>query len=235
MSIFSRLGDIINSNINAILDRAEDPAKFIRLIIQEMEDTLVEVRANAARTIAEKKEIFRKLERLRQAQAGWQDRAALALVKDREDLAKAALLEKTKLQETAQILEQELVHLEAAMAQGDTDISKLEAKLSEAKAKQKSLAARHETAGARLRVRRSLHDPRVDEALARFEQVEKKLDEAEGKVEAYDLGRPKTLAQEIADLAAESAIDEELAALKRRMARAGAARDESAAQDESKE
>ena len=227
MSIFSRLGDIINSNINAILDRAEDPAKFIRLIIQEMEDTLVEVRANAARSIAEKKEISRKLERLQQARAGWQDRAALALVKDREDLAKAALLEKTKLQETAQILEQELSHMESAMVQGDADISKLEAKLSEAKAKQKSLAARHETAGARLRVRRSLSDPRVDEALARFEQVEKKLDEAEGRVEAYDLGAPKTLAQEIADLASESAIDEELAALKRRLARAGGATDES--------
>ena len=234
MSIFSRLGDIINSNINAILDRAEDPAKFIRLIIQEMEDTLVEVRANAARSIAEKKEIARKLERLQQAQAGWQDRAALALVKDREDLAKAALLEKTKLQETGQILEQELGHLEAALGQGDADISRLEAKLTEAKTKQKSLAARQDTAGARLRVRRSLHDPRVDEALARFEQVEKKLDEAEGRVEAYDLGAPKTLAQEIADLASESAIDEELAALKRRLARAGGAPHESAG-DKSKE
>ncbi len=234
MSIFSRLGDIINSNINAILDRAEDPAKFIRLIIQEMEDTLVEVRANAARSIAEKKESSRKLERLQQAQAGWQDRAALALVKDREDLAKAALLEKTKLQETGQILEQELGHLEAALAQGDADISRLEAKLTEAKTKQKSLAARQEIAGDRLRVRRSLHDPRVDEALVRFEQVEKKLDEAEGRVEVYDLGAPKTLAQEIADLASESAIDEELAALKRRMARAGGAPEESAG-DESKE
>ena len=234
MSIFSRLGDIINSNINAILDRAEDPAKFIRLIIQEMEDTLVEVRANAARSIAEKKEIARKLERLQRAQAGWQDRAALALVKDQEDLAKAALLEKTKLQETGQILEQELGHFEAALVQGDADISRLEAKLSEAKAKQKSLAARQEIAGDRLRVRRSLQDPRVDEALARFEQVEKKLDEAEGRVEAYDLGAPKTLAQEIADLASESAIDEELAALKRRLARAGGAPDESTG-DESKE
>lgn len=227
MSIFSRLGDIINSNINSILDRAEDPAKFIRLIIQEMEDTLVEVRANAARTIAEKKEISRKLERLQEAQAGWEDRATLALVKNREDLAKAALLEKARLLETAQILEEELGHLEAALVQGDADISKLEAKLNEAKAKQKSLAARQENAGARLRVRRSLSDPRVDEALARFEQVERKLDEAEGKVESFDLGQTKTLAQEFADLAAESKIDEELTALKTRMARAVSTTDES--------
>lgn len=217
MSIFSRLGDIINSNINAILDRAEDPAKIIRLIIQEMEDTLVEVRSNAARTIAEKKEIVRKVDRLQQAQQEWQERAALALAKEREDLAKAALLEKAKVKETAELLEEDLRQLESALAQGDADIAKLEAKLAEAKAKQKSLAARRETASSRLRVRRSLHDGRVDDALSRFEQVEKKLDEAEGRVEAYDLGRRKTLAQEIADLAAESAIDEELAALKRRL------------------
>ncbi len=219
MSIFSRLSDIINSNITAILDRAEDPSKIIRLIIQEMEDTLVEVRSNAARTIAEKKEIGRKLAQLKDARGEWQRRAELALAKDREDLAKAALLEKAKLAETAGVLEEELSRVAEALAESDADIAKLQAKLTEAKAKQKSMAKRHEIAGARLKLRRVLHDGRVEDALARFEQVEKKLDEAEGKVEAYDLGRRQTLAQEIADLAAESEIDAELAALKQRLSK----------------
>ena len=219
MSIFSRLADIINSNLNSILDRAEDPEKIIRLIIQEMEDTLVEVRTTAARTIAEKKEVERKVQRLEAAQEEWQRRAELALTKGREDLAKAALLEKSKLAEAAQLLEEELAQIEEALTQGEDDIAKLQAKLAEAKTKQKAMVARQTTAGSRLRVRQTLYDGRVDDALARFEQVERKLDEAEGKVEAFDLGRRRSLAEEIADLEAQSAVDEELAALKERLAK----------------
>ncbi len=218
MGIFSRFADIINSNIGAILDRAEDPEKIIRLIIQEMEDTLVEVRTNAAHAIAERKEIGRKLSRLQETRHEWERRAELALAKGREDLAKGALLEKAKLGEVGQLLEEQLAQVETALGQGDADISKLQAKLAEAKAKQKAIAVRHEAADSRLKVRRNLYDNRVDDALARFDQVERKLDEAEGKVEAYDLGQRRTLAQEIADLEAESAIDEELSVLKRRLA-----------------
>ncbi|MGH6948248.1 MAG: phage shock protein PspA [Kiloniellales bacterium] len=218
MSIFTRFTDIVNSNINAILDRAEDPEKIIRLIVQEMEDTLVEVRTNAARSIAERKEIGRKLERLRAALGEWERRAELALGKGREDLAKAALVEKAKLAETVKLLEQEVVQVEEAIAQGDADIAKLQAKLSEAKAKQKAILARQETAGARLKVRQTLYDGRVEDALARFEQIERKLDEAEGRVEAFDLGQRRTLKQEIANLEAESAVDAELKALKERLA-----------------
>ena len=223
MGIFSRLTDIINSNLNSILDRAEDPEKIIRLVIQEMEDTLVEVRSTAAKTIAEKKESARRLARLEEAQRGWEEKAELALSKDREDLAKGALVEKAKLAEAAELLKEELEELDAMLSQGEEDIAKLESKLREAKAKQQSLTARHETASSRLRVRRNLYDGRVDEAFARFEQVEKKLDEAEGEVEAFDLGRGKTLAQEISELAAESAIEDELAALKARVAKGKAA------------
>ncbi len=219
MGIFSRLTDIINSNLNAILDRAEDPQKIIRLVIQEMEDTLVEVRSTAAKTIAEKKESARKLARLQEAQGNWEEKAELALSKGREDLAKGALVEKAKLAEATEMLKEELEELDAMLAQGETDIAKLESKLREAKAKQQSLTARHETASSRLRVRRNLYDGRVDEAFARFEQVEKKLDEAEGEVEAFDLGRGKSLSEEISELATESAIDDELAALKARMAK----------------
>ena len=218
MGIFSRFTDIINSNIGAILDRAEDPEKIIRLIIQEMEDTLVEVRTNAAHAIAERKEIGRKLSRLQETRHEWERRAELALAKGREDLAKGALLEKAKLGEVGRMLEEQLAQVETALGQGDADISKLQAKLAEAKAKQKAIAVRHDAADSRLKVRRNLYDSRVDDALARFDQVERKLDEAEGKVEAYDLGQRRTLAQEIADLEAESAIDEELSVLKRRLA-----------------
>ena len=217
MGIFSRLADIINSNLNSILDRAEDPEKIIRLVIQEMEDTLVEVRSTAAKTIAEKKENARKLTRLQDAQQGWEQKAELALSKGREDLAKGALVEKAKLAEAAELLAEELDELDGMLRQGEADIAKLESKLREAKAKQQALTARHETASSRLKVRRNLYDGRVDEAFARFEQVEKKLDEAEGEVEAFDLGRGKSLAEEISELAAESAIEDELAALKARV------------------
>jgi phage shock protein A len=219
MGIFSRLTDIINSNLNSILDRAEDPEKIIRLVIQEMEDTLVEVRSTAAKTIAERKEATRRLARLSEAQRGWEQKAELALSKGREDLAKGALVEKAKLTEAGTMLQGELEELDAMLQQGEADIAKLESKLREAKAKQQALAARHETASSRLKVRRNLYDGRVDDAFARFEQVEKKLDAAEGEVEAFDLGRGRSLAEEISELAAESAIEDELAALKARLAR----------------
>ena len=108
MGVFSRLSDIINSNVNSILDKAEEPEKIVRLIIQEMEDTLVEVRTSTAKTIAERKEVERKLRRIREAQAEWQRKAEIALAKDREDLSRAALVEKAKLEDSAKALEQEL-------------------------------------------------------------------------------------------------------------------------------
>ncbi len=219
MGIFSRLSDIINSNINAILDRAEDPEKIIRLIIQEMEETLVEVRSTAARTIAERKEIERQLRRYREAQTEWDRKAEVALRKGREDLSKAALIEKAKLGVAVKALEEEREALDAALAHGDTDIAKLETKLREAKARQKAMQARQETASNRLRTRRQLHDPRIEDAFSRFESVERRIERTEGQVEAYDMGRPRTLVDEIAELEGEAAIEEELAALKARIAR----------------
>ncbi|WP_282609916.1 phage shock protein PspA [Pelagibius sp. Alg239-R121] len=222
MSIFSRLTDIINSNITSILDRAEDPAKIIRLIIQEMEDTLVEVRSGAARSIADKKEVERKLAKLIDAQSEWERRAEIALMKGREDLAKGALLEKAKLIEAIEVMKEDLEHIEEALLRGDEDIAKLQAKLAEAKAKQKGMTTRHDSAASRLKVRQTLYDGRVDDALGRFEQLEKKLDEAEGRVESFDVGQRKTLAQEIVELEVEDAIDAEMAALKDRMAKKSA-------------
>lgn len=217
MSIFSRLADIINSNLSAILDRAEDPEKMIRLMIQEMEDTLVEARTVAARVIADKKEGHRRLSRLADAQGEWQRKAELALSKNRDDLAKGALIEKARMAETAQVLEEELQLLDDALAKQEEDITKLEAKLREAKAKQKTIVTRHESASSRLKVRQQLHERRMDDAFVRFEQMERRLDNIEGEVESYDLGRGKTLAEEIADLESEQAVERELEELKSRL------------------
>ena len=225
MSIFSRLADIVNSNVSALLDRAEDPEKMIRLMIQEMEDTLVEVRSTAARAIADRKETERRLIRLKDAQAEWQRKAELALAKDREDLAKGALLEKSKLAETAKALDEELERLDVALGKHADDVVKLEAKLSEVKAKQKALQARHSTASSQLKVRRQVHDNRIEDAFARFEQMERRLDSTEGDVESFDLGKGKTLSEEIAELEAEGAIEEELAALKARVSSNSAEKD----------
>ena len=225
MGIFSRLSDIVNSNLTNLLDRAEDPAKMIRLMIQEMEDTLVEVRADAARLIAEKKDASRKLDRLSKAQQEWEERATLALEKDREDLAKAALVEKAKAVETARVIEEDVALLEDRLAELDADVSKLQGKLREAKAKQETLLARSKTAQTRLTVRATLYDGRADSALARFDSLEKKIDDVESRVEAYDLGGEKTLAQEIAELEAEADIEEELAKLKQSLGRGGKTRD----------
>lgn len=221
MGIFSRLSDIVNSNLTNLLDRAEDPAKMIRLMIQEMEDTLVEVRADAARYIAEKKDATRRLDRLAASQAEWAERAKLALERDREDLAKASLVEKAKAVEMAKVIEDDLSVLDDRLNDLDADIAKLQNKLGEAKAKQQTLLARTSTAQSRLSVRSTLYDGRADTALARFDSLEKKVDDIEGRVEAYDLGGEKTLAQEIAELEADADIESELQKLKKDMNKGG--------------
>ena len=157
MGIFSRLTDIINANLNSVLDRAEDPEKMIRQMIHEMEDTLVEVRANAARMIADRKGMARRRQRLDEAQDEWRRKAELALTKDREDLARAALTEKAKLAQDLKDLDEELILLDEALIKYEDDIAKLEAKLREAKAKQKVILARQATATSRLKVRRQVH------------------------------------------------------------------------------
>jgi phage shock protein A len=217
MGIFSRLADIVNSNINSILDRAEDPEKIIRLIIQEMEDTLVEVRSGAVRTIAERKEMERRLDAMRREHDEWQHRAELALTRGREDLAKGALGAKARLADAIGREEHQLHLLADALDKQNEDIAKLQAKLADAKAREKSLAARHKTAKGRIRLRTSLYDERVTDAFARFDQVERALDEAEGKVEAFELGRRPGIADEFAGIEKDARVDEELAQLKARL------------------
>jgi len=217
MSIFSRFNDIIHSNINAMLEQAEDPEKIIRLVIQEMEDTMVEVRTNAAKTIADQKTLRRQLERLQHESIQWGEKAELALNKDREDLARAALAEKARIQTASEQLEKELMIVEEQLDGLNNDIGQLQAKLSEAKARKKSLDLRWQTANNRLKVRGKLSDSRVDDAMLQFDHLERKMDTLEGRVEAHDLGQEKTLEEEFAELAAQDTIEQELAELKRRL------------------
>lgn len=220
MGIFSRLTDIINSNINDVLDRAEDPEKMIRLVIQEMEDTLVEVRSSAAKTIADQKDMRRQLKRMGDATSSWEEKAELAISKGREDLAKGALVEKAKVAQMAKVLEDELALLDDALGKHEEDIVKLEAKLREAKAKQAAILARAETATNRLKIRQHVYSSRVDDAFARFERVERRVDATEGRIEALDMGRGKSLDQELAELEAEESVTAELEALKAKMGKA---------------
>jgi len=219
MGIFSRTRDIIAANVTDLLDRAEDPAKMIRMIIMEMEETLIEVRAAAARSIADQKEMRRHIAKLEIAQASWADKAELALSKGREDLAKAALVEKRKLGEMAEQLVRDIAELDEGLKSNEDDIAKLQAKLREARARQNSIVARMESATNRLRMRQAYAGPRIDDAFARFEMLERRVDLVEGRAESYDLGqRPKTLDEEIAELKASDEIDAELAALKAKVA-----------------
>jgi len=217
MTIFSRLSDIVNANLNALLDRAEDPTKLIRLVIQEMEDTLVEVRSAAVRVIAERKELERRIALLNRDRDEWERKAEFALTRDREDLARGALMAKATISRNLADAETQLAHIVEGLNQQNVDIGTLQAKLSDAKSREKLLIARQNTAQNRLKLRGKIHDDRVTDAFAKFERVEQALDEMEGRVEAYDLGRPKTLTDDFADLEADQAVQDELAALKARV------------------
>ena len=217
MGIFTRFSDIVNSNINAILDKAEDPEKIVRLMIQEMEDTLVEVRSAAARTIADKKDLNRKLERFEAEQRDWDNKAELALRKGREDLAKAALVEKSRAAAAVDIIKSDYLAVDEGLSKLNDDIARLENKLQDAKARQKSLLARHKTANSRLAARKKIYDYQIDDALVRFEQYTRRIDDVEGRIEAYDLGLPKDLTHEFASLEAQETVEKEFNDLKKRV------------------
>lgn len=213
MGIFSRFTDIVNSNINALLDKAEDPEKMVRLIIQEMEDTLVEVRSASAKTLANKKEIVNQIAKYESDASDWEAKAELALSKDREDLARAALQEKKKSAEAAEALSKELAIVEEQISKLQDEIGQLQEKLADAKSRQKAIIMRQKTASSRLEVKKTLDSTKVDNAMGRFEQYERKIDDLESQVEAYDLGK-KTLQDEFAELEASDKVEDELAALK---------------------
>ncbi|XUU60602.1 phage shock protein PspA [Erythrobacter sp. HA6-11] len=225
MGIFSRTRDIIAANFNDMLDKADDPSKMIRMIILEMEETLVEVRASAARTIADQKEMHRHTVKLDRLQADWGEKAQLALSKDREDLARAALVERKKAADMADQLKQEIAVLDDALRAYEDDIQKLQHRLREARSRQTQIAARLESAENRVKLRTLMSTERTDEALARFDQMERRVDYAEGRAEALSIadqsGKP-SLSDEIAALEGADAIDDELEQMKKALGKDGA-------------
>jgi phage shock protein A len=222
MGIFSRTRDIFAANFTELLDRAEDPARMIRMIILEMEETLVEVRASAARCIADRKEMDRALMRLNQLQASWTEKAELALSKDRDDLAKQALIERQKAADMAEGLQIELKSIEDTLKGYEADIAKLMGKLREARARQNSIATRIESAVTRARTREVLHGDRTEDAFSRFELLERRADFAEGRADALGMSGPKSLEEEIAELRATDKVDAELEAMKAALKAKGA-------------
>jgi phage shock protein A len=217
MGIFSRFADIVNSNLNALLDKAEDPEKMIRMIIQEMEDTLVEVRTSSARTIAQKKDYQRRLVQVQAQMEDWQAKAELALSKEREDLAKAALAEKNEAELISETIQTQIADLEISLNKLSTEIAQLQEKIVDAKSRQKALVIRHQTATTRVKVKQHLNDNTIDDAMSRFDSYERKLDDLDAQAESYDLGRQHSLSEEIAQLEQQDALQAQLDALKSKL------------------
>ena len=214
MGIFSRTRDIFAANMTELLDRSEDPSRMIRMIILEMEETLVEVRASAARAIADGKEMRRAWKRLDELQSSWTEKAELALSKDREDLAKAALIERQKAADMAEGLKAEIAVIDDTLKGYEADIAKLQAKLREARARQNAIASRFESAVTRAKAREVMSGNRTEDAFSRFELLERRADFAEGRADALGMTGPKSLEEEIAELKASEKVDAELEAMK---------------------
>ena len=219
--VFSRARDIFAANMTELLDRAEDPGRMIRMIILEMEETLVELRASAARSIADVKEMRRAAGRLEEIQLSWTDKAQLALSKDRDDLAKAALVERQKAADMAGGLQEEIDQIEETLKSYEADIAKLQGKLREARARQNAIATRLESAVSRARAREVLNGGRTEDAFSKFEILERRADFAEGRAEALGMTGPKSLEEEIAELRSSEKVDAELEAMKAALKRKG--------------
>lgn len=217
MGIFSRLSDIINSNLNAVLDKAEDPEKIVRLMIQEMEDTLVEVRSAAARAIAERKDRERQLQLLDRDSSDWERKAELAITRGREDLARGALVEKARVNDQLASVRKELDLLGEQLTKLNDDIGKLQAKLDDAKTRQRSLLLRQQNATTQLKAKTQLHSNKIDDVLNRFDYAERRIDSVEAQMEALELGQRKGLAAQFHELEVDEKIQSELEALKARM------------------
>ena len=220
MGLFTRFTDIINANINSMLDKAEDPEKMIKLIIQEMEETLVDVRSTAAKYIAEKKTLQRQVDSTEKTIASWNTKAEISVQKGRDDLAKLALKEKYKFTEELTQLAEEMARLDEYLLAVQEDASRLQEKLIEAKRKQASFVLRQQSAEVRLKVRAQATVHNIDEAISRFERYEQKIDRVEAQVEAYDLAQPTNLESEFRALEAEAHLEDELAQLKKQVANA---------------
>jgi phage shock protein A len=217
MGIFSRFKDVIRSQLNAAVARAGNPQKILRLIIQDMEDTLVKVRASSVQTIAERRDLERRILQLRDAVEEWKQKAEIAVVNGRDDLANAALQAKISNLRMIEMLEKQLAVMVASLSRQSEDMEKLQLRLQDAKVRERTIGSLHTTARMRLKLRKKLFDNRLNNALARFEQLESTLNQIEGKVESYDLGQTRSLSENLGQIATESAVTRELADMKTRL------------------
>ena len=214
MSIFSRFRDIVNSNINSMLDQAEDPEKLVRLMIQEMEDTLIELKASCAGAIAARKKTRRALDDLKTRVADWENKAKLAINKGREDLAREALTEKRRSGEGIGALDKESMQLEEVVNGYQTDIAQLEEKLTTAREKQRVLVQRHIRAGHRKTAQQTIRKSETADALLRYEQFESRIERMEAEADLVNYGRKPSLEEQFAQLERDEEIEKELQALK---------------------
>ncbi|OBT13892.1 phage shock protein PspA [Vibrio sp. UCD-FRSSP16_10] len=214
MGIFSRFADIVNSNINSLLDKAEDPEKMIRLIIQEMEETLVEVRTNSAKALAERKDMQRRVQQLEEQVQDWQQKASLALSRGREELARAALVEKLRITQLLKSLQTEQTLIDETISKLSDEVGKLENKITETRARQSALAMRQSTAKNRKDIQQHLHSSRTKDTLAKFEQYQQKIDRLEADADSFDIGKEASLDDQFANLQADDEIEQELQKMK---------------------
>ena len=218
MGIFSRFNDIVNANINTMLDKAEDPNKLVRLLIQEMDESLVELRSGAARHIAQHKELTRQHNTAMAKVEEWQSRAELAINKGRDDLARSALAQKHQAAEQAELLSAELIDYQQLLDNVNEDAACLEVKMSQARSRQQSLLARHCQATSRLKIKKQLDSHKIEDVLVRFESFEQKVTAIESEVESFELGQGQSVEAQFNQLARDESIEQELNRLKQQIA-----------------
>ena len=218
MGVFSRMRDIISSNINAMLEKAEDPQKLIKLMIQEMEDTLVEIKASCAGAMAAAKKAERAMDQARARADQWGEKAALAVQKGRDDLAREALIEKRRYRERAEALEREHTQCEALVQQYQDDIMQLEERLAGAREKQRVLVQRHVHARRKKRAEQEIRRIDTPDAFVRFEQFENRIERMEAEADLVNAHRKPALEQQFAEIETDEEIEQELQALKDRPA-----------------
>jgi phage shock protein A len=226
MGIFTRFRDIVSSNINAMLDKAEDPEKLIRLMIREMEDTLVEIKAACAGSMAGAKKVERELSAAQARSKYWEDKAALAVRKNRDDLAREALMEKRRFHQQADVLQSELTEHHLLVDQYQDDIRQLEDKLKAAKEKQRILVQRHIHAHRKQRAQAEIRRIDSSDAVLKFEELENRIERMEAEADLVNSDQPPSLSEELERLAYDEQIEKELEALKKPSQPAGSSKTE---------
>ena len=214
MGIFTRFRDIVSSNINSMLDKAEDPEKMIKLMIHEMEDTLIELKSSCAGVIAGRKKIERQFEAIKAKISLWSERAALAVEKGRDDLAREALMEKRRFSESAKTLENDLANYKDLFGQYQQDIIMLEEKLKSAKEKKRILVQRHKRASGKKRAHEEIRCSDSADTMARFDKLESRIEQMEAEADLVNMPKKPSVTDEFENLATDDEIEKELANIK---------------------